>query len=143
MAAEITASLRAIDPDDPVKYDFALCHLGMMNACGRPAGSGWAAHSAAAGRGRLTVASRSGVVRRLADRRAASPRLPACGRQPTRRVRAQRDASRRPSASLRVALPVSRNSLCARPVFACSAPLYAKTATPPPIERCKTCYATS
>lgn len=34
MAAEITASLRAIDPDDPVRYDFSLCHLGMMNACG-------------------------------------------------------------------------------------------------------------
>jgi uncharacterized protein (TIGR02757 family) len=34
MAAEITASLRALDPDDPVKYDFSLCHLGMMNACG-------------------------------------------------------------------------------------------------------------
>jgi uncharacterized protein (TIGR02757 family) len=34
MAAEITASLRAIDPEDPVRYDFSLCHLGMMNACG-------------------------------------------------------------------------------------------------------------
>jgi len=34
MAAEITASLRALDADDPVRYDFALCHLGMMNACG-------------------------------------------------------------------------------------------------------------
>jgi uncharacterized protein (TIGR02757 family) len=34
MAAEITASLRRLDPQDPVKYDFALCHLGMMNACG-------------------------------------------------------------------------------------------------------------
>ena len=34
MAADITASLRRLDPDDPVKYDFALCHLGMMNACG-------------------------------------------------------------------------------------------------------------
>jgi uncharacterized protein (TIGR02757 family) len=34
MAREITASLRVLDPDDPVKYDFALCHLGMMNACG-------------------------------------------------------------------------------------------------------------
>jgi len=34
MAREITASLRALDPDDPVKYDFALCHLGMMSACG-------------------------------------------------------------------------------------------------------------
>lgn len=34
MARDITASLRALDPEDPVKYDFALCHLGMMNACG-------------------------------------------------------------------------------------------------------------
>ncbi len=34
MAADITARLRAIDPVDPVKYDFALCHLGMMNLCG-------------------------------------------------------------------------------------------------------------
>ena len=34
MAADITASLRAIDPVDPVKFDFAICHLGMMNACG-------------------------------------------------------------------------------------------------------------
>ena len=34
MAREITASLRALDASDPVKYDFALCHLGMMNACG-------------------------------------------------------------------------------------------------------------
>ena len=34
MAAEITTSLRAIDPVDPVRYDFSLCHVGMMNACG-------------------------------------------------------------------------------------------------------------
>lgn len=34
MAADITASLRAIDPADPVKYDFALCRLGMTGACG-------------------------------------------------------------------------------------------------------------
>jgi uncharacterized protein (TIGR02757 family) len=34
MAVEITAALRRLDPDDPVKYDFSLCHLGMMNACG-------------------------------------------------------------------------------------------------------------
>jgi uncharacterized protein (TIGR02757 family) len=32
-AAEITAALRAIDPEDPVRYDFALCHLGMSGAC--------------------------------------------------------------------------------------------------------------
>jgi len=40
MARDITASLRELDPDDPVKYDYALCHLGMMNACGfmRPQG---------------------------------------------------------------------------------------------------------
>ena len=34
MAASITASLRQIDPADPVKYDFALCHLGMAGLCG-------------------------------------------------------------------------------------------------------------
>jgi uncharacterized protein (TIGR02757 family) len=34
MARDITASLRRLDPGDPVKYDFAICHLGMMNACG-------------------------------------------------------------------------------------------------------------
>ncbi|MFN2446270.1 MAG: TIGR02757 family protein [Vicinamibacterales bacterium] len=34
MAADITRSLRALDPHDPVKYDFSLCHLGMMHACG-------------------------------------------------------------------------------------------------------------
>jgi uncharacterized protein (TIGR02757 family) len=34
MARDITASLRRLDPEDPVKYDYALCHLGMMNACG-------------------------------------------------------------------------------------------------------------
>ena len=34
MAADITASLRALDPQDPVKYDFSLCHLGMANQCG-------------------------------------------------------------------------------------------------------------
>jgi uncharacterized protein (TIGR02757 family) len=40
MAKEITASLRAFDPADPVRYDFSLCHLGMMSACGyeRPQG---------------------------------------------------------------------------------------------------------
>ena len=34
MAAEITAALRVVDPTDPVRYDFALCHVGMMKACG-------------------------------------------------------------------------------------------------------------
>ena len=34
MAAEITASLRAVNADDPIRYDFSLCHVGMMHACG-------------------------------------------------------------------------------------------------------------
>jgi uncharacterized protein (TIGR02757 family) len=29
MARDITASLRELDPVDPVKYDYSLCHLGM------------------------------------------------------------------------------------------------------------------
>ncbi len=33
MAVEITQSLRAISPSDPVQYDFALCHLGISGAC--------------------------------------------------------------------------------------------------------------
>lgn len=32
-AEEITAVMRRFDPDDPVKYDFALCHLGMLQSC--------------------------------------------------------------------------------------------------------------
>jgi uncharacterized protein (TIGR02757 family) len=32
-AEEITAILRRIDPDDPVRFDFALCHLGMVQGC--------------------------------------------------------------------------------------------------------------
>ncbi len=40
MAQDITASLRRLDPEDPVRYDFSMCHLGMMDACGleRPKG---------------------------------------------------------------------------------------------------------
>ena len=34
MAADITASLRELDPADPVRFDFSICHVGMMNACG-------------------------------------------------------------------------------------------------------------
>ena len=32
-AEEVTAGLRRIDPDDPVRFDFALCHLGMVQRC--------------------------------------------------------------------------------------------------------------
>ena len=34
MAADVTARLRALDPRDPVRFDFSICHVGMMNACG-------------------------------------------------------------------------------------------------------------
>ena len=34
MAVDITSGLRAIDPVDPIRFDFSICHLGMMNACG-------------------------------------------------------------------------------------------------------------
>jgi Protein of unknown function (DUF2400) len=34
MAVDITRTLRQLNPDDPVRYDFAMCHLGMMGACG-------------------------------------------------------------------------------------------------------------
>lgn len=33
MAREITAALRRLDPADPVKYDFVLCHLGISEGC--------------------------------------------------------------------------------------------------------------
>lgn len=33
MAEEITAALRRLDPKDPVKYDFALAHLGISDGC--------------------------------------------------------------------------------------------------------------
>jgi uncharacterized protein (TIGR02757 family) len=33
MAEEITGALARIDPDDPVKYDFALCHKRMSGDC--------------------------------------------------------------------------------------------------------------
>jgi len=34
-ALEITRSLRKLDPADPVKYDFSLCHLGISEGCGK------------------------------------------------------------------------------------------------------------
>lgn len=32
-SAEITAALARFDPEDPVKYDFSLCHMGMLQRC--------------------------------------------------------------------------------------------------------------
>jgi uncharacterized protein (TIGR02757 family) len=40
MAADITASLRRLDAEDPVRFDFSICHVGMMNACGFGRGQG-------------------------------------------------------------------------------------------------------
>lgn len=33
MAVEITESLKIFDPEDPLKYDFALCHQGVTKLC--------------------------------------------------------------------------------------------------------------
>jgi len=33
MAKEITDNLKEMDPSDPVKYDFPLCHLGISGSC--------------------------------------------------------------------------------------------------------------
>ncbi len=33
MAEEVTANLRKMSPDDPVKYDFAICRLGILDLC--------------------------------------------------------------------------------------------------------------
>ena len=34
MAVDVTAALRQLDPVDPARFDFSMCHLGMMNGCG-------------------------------------------------------------------------------------------------------------
>ena len=33
MAREITAALRDLSPEDPVRYDFSICHLGISEGC--------------------------------------------------------------------------------------------------------------
>ncbi len=33
MAVEITENLKKLDPSDPVKYDFAICRLGILDKC--------------------------------------------------------------------------------------------------------------
>lgn len=39
MAEEITGALRGLDPDDPVRYDFAMARLGILNLCGKRTGA--------------------------------------------------------------------------------------------------------
>jgi uncharacterized protein (TIGR02757 family) len=71
MARDITASLRRLDPDDPVKYDFALCHLGMMNACSFSPAAGLRRKSSAA---RDAACPLHGLCRPRPRTRARSPR---------------------------------------------------------------------
>jgi len=40
MSEEITTVLRGIDANDPVRFDFAICHWGMMNSKKRRAPTG-------------------------------------------------------------------------------------------------------
>lgn len=38
-AVEITEALKKLDPEDPLKYDFAMCHYGISGLCGpKPSG---------------------------------------------------------------------------------------------------------
>lgn len=58
MAQEITAALRKFAPDDPVKYDFSICHLGISEGCsgsdtGRCSGCLLAGHCNSSGAGRI------------------------------------------------------------------------------------------
>lgn len=69
MAADITASLRELDPDDPVKYDFSLCHLGMGDQCGFNRAQG---DSACPLRGLCRPRIRGGRPRASDKRRASS-----------------------------------------------------------------------
>jgi len=70
-AEEITAALRELDPADPVRHDFVLCHLGMSGACparrdpARCAECPLAGACGAAGRGRHRTrrAAASGAAR--------------------------------------------------------------------------------
>ncbi|BDG07045.1 TIGR02757 family protein [Anaeromyxobacter paludicola] len=66
-AEEVTAGLRLLDPEDPVRHDFALCHLGMSGAC--PARRG-PEHCAACA---LTSACRERARPGSARARTASP----------------------------------------------------------------------
>jgi uncharacterized protein (TIGR02757 family) len=73
-AEEITANLRRIDPADPVRFDFALCHHGMSGAC-PPART--AANCTECG---LNTECRARV--RLGGQKQRAPRQPACRLKP-------------------------------------------------------------
>lgn len=56
-AVEITKALKKFDPEDPLKYDFALCHHGISGLCrtGTDSGCRECVFSESAGAGRKTV----------------------------------------------------------------------------------------
>lgn len=81
-AEEITAGLRRLDPDDPVRYDFALCHLGMSGAC--PARRDPACCAACA----LRPGCRAGAAI-AGSRRAAPARATRAGRAGAARARSR------------------------------------------------------
>lgn len=37
MAEEVTEALKKLDPEDPIKYDFAICRLGILDRCPKKA----------------------------------------------------------------------------------------------------------
>ncbi len=70
MAAEITASLRAFDPADPVRFDFSLCHVGMEKGCSfdGTCDDGSCPLRGFCGRAPTAAAGRAGARRRPASR---------------------------------------------------------------------------
>jgi uncharacterized protein (TIGR02757 family) len=86
MARDITASLRQLDPDDPVKYDYALCNLGMMNACGfnRPQRERALPAAGRVPATRAYTAAVSATIRSTVNRACtrANPASPICRRRP-------------------------------------------------------------
>ncbi|HZZ86131.1 MAG TPA: TIGR02757 family protein [Anaeromyxobacteraceae bacterium] len=67
-AEEVTRALRRIDPQDPVRHDFALCHLGMSGAC--PANRGPEHCAACALRSACRERARPGSARARSGSRA-------------------------------------------------------------------------
>ncbi|HET7826134.1 MAG TPA: DUF2400 family protein, partial [Anaeromyxobacter sp.] len=82
-AEEITAALRRLDPEDPVRYDFALCHLGMSGACpARRDRALCAACPLSPACGRLRAAARVTAPSRAGRGRASTGRAPGRGASP-------------------------------------------------------------
>src|SRR5262249_21282978 len=72
-AEDITANLRVIDPLDPVRYDFVLCHHGMSGACPPKARAELCA--------RCVLRTECSVGRKLAPETSPRPRIERSGRE--------------------------------------------------------------